>query len=79
MPAQPTSWPLPTVTATDPAREDICLRQSIEAAKVQLRELHDEVKERSAAACAAIFRVHEAFLDDPDLVDTALERIKAHV
>ena len=64
------------VTANDPAREEIRLRQSIEAAKVQLRELHDEVKERSGAARAAIFRAHEEFLDDPDLVDTALERIK---
>jgi phosphocarrier protein FPr len=65
------------VTAADPAREEIRLRQAIEAAKLQLRELHDEVKARSGAARAAIFRAHEEFLDDPDLVNAALAQIKA--
>ncbi len=65
------------VTAGDAAREEIRLHQAIEAARVQLRELHDEVKERSGAARAAIFRAHEEFLKDPDLVDAALVRIKA--
>jgi multiphosphoryl transfer protein len=65
------------VTAGDAAREEIRLHQAIEAARVQLQELHDEVKERSGAARAAIFRAHAEFLEDPDLVDAALARIKA--
>jgi phosphoenolpyruvate-protein phosphotransferase len=65
------------VTANDAAREEIRLHQSIEAAKLQLQELHDEVKARSGAARAAIFRAHEEFLDDPDLIEAALARIKA--
>ncbi len=64
------------VTAADPAREEIRLQQAIEAAKLQLRELHDEVKARSGAARAAIFRAHEEFLDDPDLVGAASGRIQ---
>ncbi len=64
------------VTASDPAREEIRLQQAIEAAKLQLRELHDEVKARSGAARAGIFRAHEEFLDDPDLVGAASGRIQ---
>jgi phosphoenolpyruvate-protein phosphotransferase len=62
-------------TASDPEREEARLRSAIETAKAQLRELHDEVKERSGAARAAIFRAHEEFLDDPDLVAGTLQRI----
>lgn len=57
------------VTASDAAHEETRLRQAIAAARLQLRELHDEVKARSGAARAAIFRAHEEFLDDPDLFD----------
>ena len=64
------------VTAADPAREEIRLHQAMEAAKLQLRELHDEVKARSGAARAAIFRAHEEFLNDPDLVNATLARIE---
>ena len=49
--------------------EERRLLQAMEAAKVQLRELRDEVKERSGSARAAIFRAHEEFLDDPDLLE----------
>jgi len=57
------------VTASDAAMEERRLLQAMEAAKVQLRELRDEVKERSGSARAAIFRAHEEFLDDPDLLE----------
>lgn len=56
-------------TASDATHEQTRLRQAIAAAKLQLRELHDEVKARCGAARAAIFRAHEEFLDDPDLID----------
>ncbi len=53
--------------AKDPEHELSDLRQSINAARWNLRQLHDEVRARSGASKAAIFRAHEAFLDDPDL------------
>jgi phosphoenolpyruvate-protein phosphotransferase len=58
-------------TAKDAAVEAGRLDQAIATAKLQLRELHNEVKARSGAARAAIFRAHEEFLDDPDLIDAA--------
>jgi phosphocarrier protein FPr len=65
------------VTANDAPVETTRMNQAIAAAKLQLRELHDEVKLRSGAASAAIFRAHEEFLDDPDLLDAAQRRIDA--
>jgi phosphocarrier protein FPr len=65
------------VTANDAQAETIRMQQAIAAAKLQLRQLHDEVKARSGAASAAIFRAHEEFLDDPDLVDAAQHLIDA--
>jgi phosphocarrier protein FPr len=65
------------VTANDAPTETTRMQQSIAAAKLQLRQLHDEVKARSGAASAAIFRAHEEFLDDPDLVDAAQRLIDA--
>ncbi len=65
------------VTAKDAVVEAGRLDQAIAAARLQLRELHDEVKARSGAAGAAIFRAHEEFLDDPDLIDASLRLIEA--
>jgi phosphocarrier protein FPr len=65
------------VTANDAQAETPRMQQAIAAAKLQLRQLHDEVKARSGAASAAIFRAHEEFLDDPDLVDAAQHLIDA--
>jgi phosphoenolpyruvate-protein kinase (PTS system EI component) len=65
------------VTANDAAHEQTRLQQAIATAKLQLRELHDEVKARSGGARAAIFRAHEEFLDDPDLVDATQRLIGA--
>ncbi len=64
-------------TAKDAVVEAGRLDQAIAAARLQLRELHDEVKARSGAARAAIFRAHEEFLDDPDLIDASLRLIEA--
>ena len=64
-------------TASDAAQEQTRLSQAIVTAKLQLRELHDELKARCGAARAAIFRAHEEFLDDPDLIDATLLLIRA--
>ena len=55
-------------TARDPDAEERQLRKAIESARAELRNLHDDVKARSGAGKAAIFRAHEAFLDDPDML-----------
>ena len=52
-------------TAKDPAAQDHKLRQALQGARAELRTLHDEVAARSGPGKAAIFRAHEAFLDDP--------------
>jgi phosphocarrier protein FPr len=65
------------VTATDSMQELKRLAQAIAEGKLQLAELHDEVKARSGAARAAIFRAHEEFLDDPELVEAARRLIRA--
>jgi phosphocarrier protein FPr len=63
-------------TAKDPAAEERRLRRAMESARAELRDLYDEVKERSGAGKASIFRAHEAFLDDPDLEAAAVEGIR---
>jgi phosphocarrier protein FPr len=62
-------------TARDPQAERRRLRGAIEAAKVELRDLHDEVANRSGGSKAGIFRAHEAFLDDPDLLGAVERRV----
>jgi phosphocarrier protein FPr len=64
-------------TARDSAVEERRLRSALESSRAGLRDLHDEVKAKSGAGRAAIFRAHEAFLDDPDLADEALRRIRS--
>jgi phosphoenolpyruvate-protein phosphotransferase len=64
-------------TARDPAVEEIRLRRAIESARVELRDLYDEVKAQSGAGRASIFRAHEAFLDDPDLAGEAVRTMRA--
>ncbi|MCW5881770.1 MAG: phosphoenolpyruvate--protein phosphotransferase, partial [Anaerolineae bacterium] len=54
-------------TAKDPAAEKSQLRQAIEAARAQLNDLYQEVKDRSGAGKASIFLAHAEFLDDPEL------------
>ncbi|WP_028579485.1 phosphoenolpyruvate--protein phosphotransferase [Desulfogranum japonicum] len=53
--------------AREPEYETHSLKQAIAAAKVNLKNLHDEVRAKAGAAKAGIFLAHIAFLDDPEL------------
>ncbi len=61
--------------ARDPERERQRLGEAISAARVELQELHQEVKEKSGPAGAAIFLAHAEFLSDPDLLARVERRI----
>ncbi|NEV63246.1 phosphoenolpyruvate--protein phosphotransferase [Thiorhodococcus minor] len=63
-------------TARDPDAELTRLDRAIEAAKRELAELYEEVKSRSGAGKAAIFRAHAEFLGDQGLIEGAKERIR---
>jgi phosphoenolpyruvate-protein phosphotransferase len=62
-------------TAKDADLETTRLTQAIEAARVQLKDLYQEVKARSGAGKASIFLAHAEFLDDPDLVQAVVSHI----
>ena len=62
-------------TARDPEVEQTHLKQAIEAARTQLNDLYQQVKERSGASRAAIFLAHAEFLDDPELEQDVVTRI----
>jgi len=55
-------------SANDPVRERGRLREAIAAARAELHELYQDVKEKSGKAGAAIFLAHAEFLADPDLI-----------
>ncbi|NIP95236.1 MAG: HPr family phosphocarrier protein, partial [Akkermansiaceae bacterium] len=59
-------------TAKDPAAEAKALNQAIATAQVELDQLYEEVKERSGAGRAAIFRAHAEFLNDPELIEETI-------
>jgi multiphosphoryl transfer protein len=63
-------------TARDPQVEENKLRSGIESARAELRDLYEEVRAKSGAGKASIFRAHEAFLDDPDLEREAVAAIR---
>ena len=63
-------------TAKDPAAEETRLRQAVETGKAQLRELYEDVKERSGTGKASIFLAHQEFLDDPEMVEEAIAYLK---
>ena len=63
-------------TARDPRVEESKLRSGIESARAELRDLYEEVRAKSGAGKASIFRAHEAFLDDPDLEREAVAAIR---
>ena len=48
------------------------LKYALEVGREQLVEIHDAVKSRSGRNEAAIFRAHQAFLTDVDLVQRSL-------
>jgi multiphosphoryl transfer protein len=62
-------------TARDPEVEQTHLRQAIEAARTQLNDLYQQVKEQSGESRAAIFLAHAEFLDDPELEQDVVARI----
>jgi phosphotransferase system HPr (HPr) family protein len=64
-------------TARDPEAEKTHLKEAIEAARAQLDDLYQEVKERSGAGKASIFLAHAEFLDDPDLWQEVVAQIDA--
>jgi phosphoenolpyruvate-protein phosphotransferase len=63
--------------AKDPDVEKTRLKQAIEAARAQLNDLYQEVKERTGAGKASIFLAHAEFLDDPDLEQDVVAQIEA--
>lgn len=63
-------------TARDPAAEFAKLDHAIESAKRELGELFDEVWKKTGPAKAAIFRAHQEFLEDPEMIDAARDLIR---
>jgi multiphosphoryl transfer protein len=63
--------------AKDPENEKTRLRQGIEAARAQLSDLYEEVKERTGVGKASIFLAHAEFLDDPELEQDVVAQIEA--
>jgi len=63
--------------AKDPAAEQKQLQQALAAAQAELEQLYQEVKERSGAGQAAIFRAHAEFLKDDELIDETVKVIRA--
>jgi multiphosphoryl transfer protein len=61
--------------AKDPAIEAQKLQQAIAAAKLQLQDLYTAVKAKSGAGQAAIFLAHQEFLEDPELLEAAMDRL----
>jgi phosphoenolpyruvate-protein phosphotransferase len=61
--------------ARDPQLETERLRQAVASALAELDQLHEEVKTRSGAGQAAIFRAHAEFLNDPELIDETVKGI----
>ncbi|HEY4589567.1 MAG TPA: phosphoenolpyruvate--protein phosphotransferase, partial [Thermoanaerobaculia bacterium] len=61
--------------ARDPELERRRLSEALAMARAELQELHQEVRERSGPASAAIFLAHAEFLSDPELLARADRRI----
>ncbi|MDV7145879.1 phosphoenolpyruvate--protein phosphotransferase [Tropicimonas sp. TH_r6] len=61
--------------ALDPQAETARLDGAMQTAWRQLDEFHDEVWKKSGPAKAAIFRAHQEFLDDPEMVEAAQDLI----
>jgi multiphosphoryl transfer protein len=66
-------------TAKDPAIEVLKLRQAVAASKLQLQDLYEEVKAKSGTGQAAIFLAHQEFLEDPEILEAAVDRLSAPV
>ena len=59
-------------TANNPGNEAHRLRAAVDAAKAELADVYQTVKDRSGAGKAAIFQAHQELLDDPELLATAI-------
>ncbi len=62
-------------TAKDMEAERLSLKEAIAAARSQLNDLYQGVKERSGEGQASIFMAHAEFLDDPDLIQAVETKI----
>lgn len=62
-------------TAKDPKLESQKLAEAISTARQNLHHLYEEVRAKSGGPRAAIFKAHEAFLDDPELLAETEELI----
>jgi phosphocarrier protein FPr len=65
-----------SATAKDPAVEEKRLQGAIATAQSELDQIYQEVKTRSGAGQAAIFRAHIEFLNDTELVAETLDHIR---
>ena len=63
-------------TAKDPAVEEKRLQEAIATAQSELDQIYQEVKTRSGAGKAAIFRAHIEFLNDAGMIDETLGHIR---
>ena len=63
-------------TAKDPAAEEKRLQEAIAMAQSELDQIYQEVKTRSGAGKAAIFRAHIEFLNDAGMTDETLGHIR---
>jgi phosphocarrier protein FPr len=64
-----------SATSRDPAAETQHLHQAIAAAQSELDQIHQEVRARSGAGKAAIFRAHIEFLNDSEMIAETLSAI----
>ncbi|CCG08328.1 phosphoenolpyruvate--protein phosphotransferase [Pararhodospirillum photometricum] len=63
-------------TARDPALELEKLDRALATARRQLNDLYTDVWKKTGAARAGIFRAHQEFLEDPEMIDAALVMIR---
>lgn len=63
-------------TGGSPAEEEARLQEAIEKSRRQLTLLHRQLMAQNAASEAAIFEVHLELLDDAELLDAALIKIR---
>jgi len=64
-----------TETFSTASAEETRLQEAIEQARGQLSTLHQQMLQRKATSEAAIFDVHLGILDDPELLETVLDKI----
>ncbi len=63
-------------TTDDPMADVERLHQAVVTAKAELTDLYETVKHQSGSSKAAIFQAHREFLDDPEMVADAVQRME---